>query len=156
MMSRASFAELAKSELIDVMPATRRAMAPSVCEQRDHAERVVQRARYLAPRDEQLIVAVFDRGITPGEAAILLGIRPETARRRIRRLLERMSSRLFTFVLTHLETWEPERQTVARSRFLESRSIRDTTRATGISMHYVRLHDAAIRETFRLRCEEVL
>ena len=105
---------------------------------RSAAETVVQWAAYL-PREERLLLeAVYGHGRAVAEVADLVGRHPRSLRRRTRTLVKRVRSPLFQFVATRREALPRDLQAMARLRVLEGRTLRDTARLTGSSLHRVR------------------
>ncbi len=111
---------------------------------REMSERLLRRAYFLHPTDRSLLHGAYKGGLTAIELASLTGVTADTVRSRLRKLRKHLVSDLFTFVLTHRGKWSQERRRVSELRFLQRRSIRDTVRASGVSMHYVRQHSDAI------------
>lgn len=102
------------------------------------AEKVVMRAEFLAPADKALLVAVFERGITAAEFARAVGKRPETMRRRVQRLVERLGSSPYQFVMRQLKNWPPTQRKVGESVFLRGLSQRQASKQLGMPLHGVR------------------
>lgn len=102
------------------------------------AEQVVMRAEYLAPADKALLQAVFERGITAGEFARAIGKRPQTMRRRVQRLVERLGSSPYQFVMRQLKDWPPMQRKVGESVFLRGLSQREASQQLGMPIHGVR------------------
>jgi DNA-directed RNA polymerase specialized sigma subunit len=115
---------------------------------REAQDRLLRRAIYLSPEDRVLFTSVFEKGLSPTEASHLVGLTTPTIRRRLRELGRHLNSPLFAYVLTHRGGWSPERRRIAELRFLQRRSLRETVRKSGISMHQVRRHSDAIQSQF--------
>ncbi len=102
------------------------------------AEKVVMRAVFLDSADRALLQAVYDKGITAAEFARAMGERPEAMRRRVQRLVERLGSNPYQFVMRQLNDWPPCQRRVAESVFLKGLSHREASQQLGISLHKVR------------------
>lgn len=112
------------------------------------AEKVVMRAEFLDSADRALLQAVFDRGITAAEIARAIGERPETMQRRVQRLVERLGSNPYQFVMQQLKDWPPCQQRVGESVFLRGLSHREASQHLGISLHRVRREVERIRSLY--------
>lgn len=117
----------------------------TVHDRRDAAERVLQLAGHLADADRLLLEQVFRHGVSLAEVARLSGQRPRVLQRRVRRLLLRLNDPLFRFVAGRCDLLPQEVQATARRTVLHGRSLRDTARATGRSLHQIRQHLIIIR-----------
>ena len=115
---------------------------------RSIAEKVVMRAEFLDSTDRALLQAVFDRGITAAEIARAIGERPETMRRRVQRLVERLGSNPYQFVMRQLKNWPPCQQKVGESVFLRGLSHREASQQLGMSLHRVRREVERIRSLY--------
>mgnify|MGYP003869508055 CR=1 FL=1 len=115
---------------------------------RDHADQLVQRAAWLAPKDRALVEAVFRDGKTATDLARLTGESPRALRRRVRALAARLASPRYLFVVHHRDLWTTGRRRVGTACFIEGRSLRAAARDLGMSLHTVRRHTAAIEAAF--------
>jgi DNA-directed RNA polymerase specialized sigma24 family protein len=109
-------------------------------EPREIRDRIVGRADYLAPTDAELVRAVFERQLQVREVARLMGWREQTVRKRLRRLLSRITSPRFAFVAGSLDAWPPTRRRVAVACILHGRPIRPVAHELGLTLHTVRRH----------------
>jgi len=112
---------------------------------REASERLVQLAAHLKPEERALVEAVYDHGVTLRTAATLQGRLPVLVRRRLARLLARLTSVEFGFVVRHLDRWTEPRRSIARLVFLERRTRSHVAAALGVSPHTVRRETDAIR-----------
>jgi hypothetical protein len=112
---------------------------------REASERLVQLAAHLKPEDRALVEAVYDHGMTLRTAATMQGRLPVLVRRRLARLLARLTSVEFAFVVRHLDRWTEPRRSIARLVFLERRTRLQVAAALGVSPHTVRRETGAIR-----------
>ena len=109
------------------------------------AENLIIRAEFLDSADRALLQAVFDRGVTAAEIARAIGERPEALRRRIQRLVVRLGSDPYQFVMRQLSQWPSCQRKVGESVFLRGLSQREASQHLGMSLHRVR------REVERIR-----
>lgn len=105
---------------------------------RDFAEILTARATWLLPEDHRLIGSIYTHGMTAQAVAQLRGESPRKVRSRVHRLVDRMMSDRFEFVLTHREGWLPTRRRIATSYVLQGRPMRSTARHLHLSLHVVR------------------
>ena len=112
------------------------------------AEKVVMRAEFLDSADRALLQAVFDRGMTAAEIARATGEKPQSMRRRVQRLVERLGSNPYQFVMRQKKDWPPCQQKVGESVFLRGLSHRETSQLLGISLHSVRREVERIRSLY--------
>lgn len=111
---------------------------------RDLAELIVGRSKWLMPADRSLIEAVYAQGLTALAVSQMLGERPPAVRRRIRKLVERVLSVRFEFVMRRRDDWPPTRRRVATVCVLQGRSMRSTANHLRLSLHVVRRQMGAI------------
>jgi len=112
---------------------------------RSFAERVVDLADHLPASDRALLRGIYDRGMSAAEFARAIGQRPRTVRRRVHRLLSRVTSPAFQFVLRSAGRWPERRRRVGTLVFLHGCSIRGTARQLGVSQHRIRQETDGIR-----------
>ena len=139
---------------------------------RRYAEMLVERAAWIPSSDRSLIEAVhgeglsvvayvrrcLDRGVEPverdafGKTALENGRDLDAwarmARRRLRRLNDRLASDRFAFVIARRNAWPTTRRRVAVTCTLHGRSLRAASRELGLSLHTVRRHAEAIEAMF--------
>lgn len=115
---------------------------------REINDRLMRRAQYLKPEDRSIIYGVYRNAMTPAEIAMIAGVNVETIRRKLRILLKHLSNEMFSYILSSSSDWSPERKQIAKLRFLQRRSMRDTARMSKLSMHTVRIHCEAIKAHF--------
>lgn len=118
--------------------------------QRQVSERLMRRAFHLCPEDRALVHGVYRAGLSSVELANLTGCSPQTVRRRLRRLMQHLNSDMFAFILTSRGQWSPPRRKVAQLLYLQRLPLRETVRRSGLSMHTVRKHGAAIAAQFEV------
>ena len=106
---------------------------------RNEAERVLELAAHLPQEDRALLRAVYDRGMKFSELGAACSQSPQRLRRRARRLMSRLRSPLFRFVLSHARRWDERDRHVGRLVVVEGCSIREAARRLNCSMHRIRL-----------------
>lgn len=112
------------------------------------AELLLRRADLLAPDDAAILDACFNRGLNVAQVARLRDVPVTTMRRRLRRLIFRVVSPFFDFVLRTSDHWPLTRRRVARAVVLEGRSLREAADALDLPVHAVRHHADAVRAAF--------
>jgi DNA-directed RNA polymerase specialized sigma24 family protein len=112
------------------------------------AELLLVRADLLAPDDAAILDACFNRGLNVAQVARIREVPVTTLRRRLRRLIFRVVSPYFEFVLRTSDHWPLTRRRVARAVVLEGRSLREAADALDLPIHAVRLHANAVRAAF--------
>ena len=109
---------------------------------REAAETIVERAAALAERDRGLLEAVYAKGHTVQEVARLLGqTQPSEVRqlrKRVRRLVTRVSDPRFIFVLASCKQWPTSQRKVAERCVLRGESMRAAAADLGLSLHLIR------------------
>jgi hypothetical protein len=105
---------------------------------------IVRRAHWLNPADCELILATFRDGRSASSIADLVGGCPRQIRRRIKLLVSRLRDPRVAYVVAHHEKWSNSRKAIARSLFIEGKSMRESTDELGVSFYSVRKHREAI------------
>ncbi len=105
---------------------------------------IVKRAHWLEPTDRQLVLAMFRDGQSAQSIANRFGGCPRQIRRRIKKLVHRLSDPRIAYVIAHHEKWSKSRRAIAHSLFVQGRSMRETTNELGMSFYSVRKHREAI------------
>jgi DNA-directed RNA polymerase specialized sigma24 family protein len=95
-------------------------------------------AEHLAASDRALLRGIYDRGMTAAELARVLGRRPRGVQRRIQRLVERIGSPKYTFIVRNSRRWPKVRRRIAEMVFLQGRSQREAAETLGLGVHHVR------------------
>lgn len=113
-------------------------------EGRRRSEGLVTYAEHLDPADRALVVSVFERGLSAAELARATGRDPRHVRRRLKRLIARMASRPFQFVLRHRANWSLNQRRVAEAVVLRGRTQREAAAELGLTLHQVRTYLHAI------------
>ncbi|RMH24657.1 MAG: hypothetical protein D6692_12535 [Planctomycetota bacterium] len=120
----------------------RRARDPSL------STTIAERARWLNEPQRTLVLAVFRDGIPAADLARLHGLPPRAVRRTVTRAAIRLLNPMAPFVARHAPDWTPTRARVARSIYIQGRSMRATADHAGLSLHAVRIHRDAIEGMF--------
>lgn len=113
--------------------------------QRQQAEFVLAMAEYLPDEERLLIEQVYRDGRPVSELARMSRRSPRQLQRQVRNAVNRLSQRDFQYVVTHEALLPREMRAVARRRCLENRSLRETARVTGQSLHQVRQLDQRLQ-----------
>jgi DNA-directed RNA polymerase specialized sigma24 family protein len=115
-----------------------------VLDRRDAMEQVMTLARHLDTPDRDLVRSIYDRGLTAAELARASGQSAPRIRRRLNKVLNRLASPEYRFVLRFGETWPGERKRVGEAIFVMGWTQRDAAKRTGLSLHTVRTEQARI------------
>lgn len=108
------------------------------------ADALLRRAHVLDPDDRALLEALLREGESFLGAARSRGVCTRTVRRRMRRLINRMASERFLFVLAQHLSWPLGRRRVGEACVLRGRSMRAAARELSLSVHAVRRHLAVV------------
>ncbi len=103
------------------------------------------RAELLDRADRDLLLAVWVHRGSAELMAHLAGRHPETIRRRVRRLLERIQSPSFLSAARALSLLPARQAEIARLHFCQKRSLRQIARHCALSLHEVRRQVHEIR-----------
>lgn len=112
---------------------------------RDHIERLVQYAQYLPPTDRALLCSVYERGLSTTELARVMGTRPRAIRARLQRLLARLDSPTFRYVLQARHNWPPRTRQIAEALFIHGQTQRTTAAKLQTTVHQIRRESDRIR-----------
>ncbi len=116
---------------------------------REIAEIVVDHAGELMPDDRAVLHAIYRDGMSARDVADLRSEPPRRLRQRVRRLVERVLSDRFLFVLRYRDQWPTRRRRIAKACVLEGRSMRDGAAHLQMSLHTVRREMLVIDALFR-------
>ena len=111
-------------------------------------EELLRMSKLLEPADGALIQAVYGRGMTTGEFAQAMGCSRRQVSKRLKRVVRRIRSPLFRFVVEHERRWPFDRRTIAQSVILRGRTQRQTAQLLSVSVHYVRMELVAVKLLF--------
>lgn len=115
--------------------------APCDLRRRFRAEQVdlvLRRATDLATPDRLLLESMLRDGYTTKRLASLSSQSVRTLRRRAKRLIQRLASPEFMFVVRHRDAWPTTRRRVADACIVEGRSMKLAARTLRLSFHSVR------------------
>lgn len=111
---------------------------------REMVDVIVARSSVLAPADAALVQSVYGDGRSIASVAVLLGCDERKVRRRVKRLVARLGSAPFLYVLSHRHTWPSSRRRVAEACFLRGLSIRQAADELKLTYHAVRRQVEAV------------
>lgn len=112
---------------------------------RDMAEIVADHAQWALPDDRAVIWAIYRDGLTAQQVAHLRSESPRLLRARVRRIVARLVSEQFRFVLRKRDGWPQLRRAVGGACVLQGRSMRDAASFLRLSLHQVRREMGVIR-----------
>lgn len=107
---------------------------------RDDIERLLDRASHLPATDRVLVEQVYRHGVPVVDIARLSGQPPRKLRRRLARLLKRMNSPLFAFLIRHGDQLPQPLRRTGELIVLEGHSLRRAVSLSEQSLHRVREH----------------
>ena len=110
--------------------------------------KILDRATVLAAPDRLLLEAVFRDGRTAVQVASLTGQPVRCVRRRVKRLVKRLVSPEFVFIVQHREKWPGTRRRIADACVIEGRSMQQAAKHLRLSFHSVRRHMEVIAGFF--------
>jgi transposase-like protein len=122
--------------LIEEPPSQRMNSAKTV--RQSDIDQMIGMADHCAPFDRAIIQAVFQRGVSPNMLANTVGCTQKLIHGRLRRLISRMASPLFLFVVRQRKQWPDEMRQIAEAVVLRGQSQRTTARHLNLSIHRVR------------------
>ncbi|HEX7009488.1 MAG TPA: hypothetical protein VF184_05870 [Phycisphaeraceae bacterium] len=108
-------------------------------------ERVLELAQHLDKPDRLLLEQVYRHGLSAAELELITGMGRRRLQRRIARLTKRIQQREFRLLTQRAELVPRDCLAVGRRFFLQGRSLRDTVRLTGLTLHQVRQRIRTIR-----------
>lgn len=111
---------------------------------------LLRRAEALPKQDRLVLQSILRDGKSSVLVAGLLETKPRAIRRRTKRLIARLVSHEFLFVLRESATWPPTRRRVAEACVVEGKSARQASTDLRITFHSVRRHLETIAHDFEL------
>lgn len=105
---------------------------------REHAELLIARSACLPPDERALIQSVYDAGLTVARVAALRRECPRSLRRRLRRIIGRLLTPRFAYVMRSRDAWPVTRRNIATCIVLHGHSMRKASRMLECSLHTVR------------------
>lgn len=105
---------------------------------RELSESIVDASRWCLPEDRALLQAMFRDGLSAADLAAMRRESPRILRARVKRLVDRVLSPRFAFVVARRDAWPPSTRRVATAAILQGRTLRDTAKHLQLSIHAVR------------------
>jgi DNA-directed RNA polymerase specialized sigma24 family protein len=105
---------------------------------RQHHEKLLALAQCLARPERLLVEQVLQHQMTLAEVADLSGIPRRTLQHRFARLIQYIQHKRYRYLAAHLETLPRDLRSVAKYHFLQRKTLRETAKVTGRSLHQVR------------------
>lgn len=105
---------------------------------RDLAERLWARAGLLSDDDRTLLSMYLDHGSSYRQIARLIGVRPTTVARRIRKITERLLDETYPICLRHRGCFSEPQLAVIRDFFARGLTMTDISQMHGLSYYRVR------------------
>lgn len=112
---------------------------------RREADAILCRAGRLPAEDRALLEMIFRDGRSAASVARMMSVPGKRVRARVRRLLARIDSPLFQYVIANAERWPDDQRLVAVALFVEGRSIRGAACHLGTSYYTVRRLGTEVR-----------
>ncbi|MBN2128356.1 MAG: hypothetical protein JW741_02630 [Sedimentisphaerales bacterium] len=106
--------------------------------QRESAERILARAHLLTNRDRALLALHVDAGNSFHQIARLLGVRPTTVARRIRKITERLADPTYPLCARSPERFAKLELSIIRDFFVRGLSMAEISRGHGVSYYRAR------------------
>ncbi len=105
---------------------------------RNHTERILQRAEHLHESDRLVIEQVYARGMSITALARLTRTSPRKLQRRMVKLIRRLDSPIFLYVVRNRYHLPDETRRIAELAICRGQSMRRIATVTGMSLHHVR------------------
>jgi len=112
---------------------------------RDLAEIVADHAQHALPDERAIIHAIYRDGLTAQRVAHLRCESPRRVRSRVRRIVARLVSDRFRFVVRSRDRWPLQRRRVATACVLQGMSMREAARFLQLTLHQVRRELETVR-----------
>jgi hypothetical protein len=116
-----------------------------LADRRGVIEQLLNLSENLSQEDRALLRSVYDAGLSPTLLAHASGRDSRRMRQRVARLVGRIGSDMFQFVLRERQDWPAPRRRIAELIFLRGQTQRDVAAASGTSLHHVRREIERIR-----------
>lgn len=114
---------------------------------RDAILRLLAASTWASPADRALIHAVYDQGLSVEAVAAVRCQNPRTLRRHLHRVVDRLGSDAFAYIVRHRRGWSPVRRRIATACILEGLSRRQAAAALRLSLHRVRREMVIVEAT---------
>ncbi|HHN79041.1 MAG TPA: hypothetical protein ENK11_10285 [Phycisphaerales bacterium] len=114
---------------------------------------LVEHAAWLTAEDRELVTAVFGEGLSVAAYARRRRekdspVPVRTARRRLRKIIARLLSPRFVFVIENRKAWPATRRRAAMACVVQGLSLREAASKMGVSLHAVRRHMDAVEALY--------
>jgi len=106
--------------------------------EREFGERIWARAHLLTNRDRALLALHVDAGNSFHQIARLLGVRPTTIARRIRKITERLTDQTYPLCVRSAERFTELELTIIKDFFVRGISMSEISRDRGVSYYRAR------------------
>lgn len=117
---------------------------------RAQTERLIDLASHLCTQDRVLIEQVYRYGIPAGDIAQLTGESPRSVRRRLTRVLGRLTSPLYGFLVMHRDVLPGPVRRTAELVVFKGYTLRGAAGETGTTLHRVRRDMCSVHAIARL------
>ena len=114
--------------------------------QRERIERVWARAHLLTKRDRALLALHVDAGNSFHQIARLLGVRPTTIARRIRKITERLIDQTYPLCVRSPECFTRRELTIIRDFFITGLTMKEISEDRNVSYYRARAAVQKARE----------
>jgi AraC-like DNA-binding protein len=106
---------------------------------------VLHYSHYVALSDRSLLQNIICKGVPVSSMARAAGMYPRTMHRRVRQLLNRMTTPAFRYVVRNQQDWPQDRKAIAQMVILHGETMRAAARTLHLPIHLVRSEVARIR-----------
>jgi DNA-directed RNA polymerase specialized sigma24 family protein len=115
---------------------------------REHAQRLLNLASDLDPKDQVVLRSVLVEGRTILELASIARVNTKTMHKRVRRLLDRLSHPMTSFIVSHRDHWPRDRRAAATLVLIEGVSLREAAERLDMTLHSLRRHIDRVHAMF--------
>jgi hypothetical protein len=112
-------------------------------------ELLLQRSEWLPIGQRGMVRAVYGLGQRAADVARMSRERAQPFRRRLRRIVRRVLTREFVFVVNNRERWTARRWRIASLIFVDGMSVKNAAKVAGVSYYAARQHRFAVLEMMR-------
>ncbi len=112
---------------------------------REAAEVILGRAEFLDEVDRVLLEQVLDKGVLMRQIALLSGKSVRSVQKRVEVLSKRLIDPGVVYVIRHHGRWTRAMGKVALNVWVRKRTLRETARVMGMSLHQVRRAVEAVK-----------
>lgn len=127
-----------KTSGVDVLTKLPESVTGRLRSRQDIVGMALERSNAL-PREERILVrTVLGAGVAAADLACVAKCRPRALQRRFKRVIQRLGSDSFAFVMRHAERWPAVRRNIAQAVLLQGMTQREAARHLGLTVHVVR------------------